>query len=137
MLIIDVIKGLVVKHFKFNKNSDVEKTATLIVKGLRNFHYSTIVPCESNINHSEDKGFYFFTWDIPFYKKLWYMITGRYPIIVDIRVKDNCKIALTVNGRTTCFDGSAVAENNTSEAIEVLEIDISSDIISFRTKRNQ
>lgn len=136
MLIIDVIKGLVIKHFKFNKNSDVDKTATLIVKGLRNFRYSTIVPCETNLTNNENKGFYFFTWDIPFYKKLWYMITGRYPIIVDVRVKD-CKIALTVNGRTTCFEGSAIAEKDTSDAIDVLEIDISSDIISFRTKRNQ
>lgn len=136
MLIVEVIKGLIGKHFKFTKTSDVDKTATLIVKGLRNFHYSEIVPCESNITHSENKGFYFFTWDIPFYKKLWYMITGRYPIIVDIKAID-CNILLTVNGRVTSFEGSAIAEKNTPEAIDILEIDISSDIISFRTKRNQ
>lgn len=136
MVVIELIKGLVGKHFDFTKTSDVDKTATLIVKELRNFRHSEVIPCESNVNHSESKGFYFFTWDIPFYKKLCYMITGRYPIIVDIKVID-CKILLTVNGRVTSFEGSAIAEKNTSEAIDALEIDISSDIISFRTKRNQ
>lgn len=130
MLVLDVVKSLIRLNFKPIEEDVLEKASEFIITDLKYFR-------SSKINHEDDdnflattKGFSFFTWEIPTYKKLWYMITNRYPIISDIcvRVVEN-ELVVNVNGRRRTFK---LKDKNVDYTPVKLEIDISSNIISYK-----
>lgn len=138
MKLSELIEKLFTKYFYLNNESDIVVLIDTITHGLQGFAISEISDNDTAIlsvlnSSGNDKGFYFFRWDINLYKKMWYMITNRYPIIVDIKESSD-KLILSVNGRHLLLDGVIKPNTNLSKG-SALEIDISSDIISFCVRR--
>lgn len=131
MLIIDLIKTIVKENFNELPEDDLTEISEFIVSGVKHFDKNIVkVPVVDSYKPNKNKGFYFFKWNISFYKKLWFMFLGRYPIISDIKLPNNDdKLHVTVNGRKRKFKIPKSQQNNIN-----LEIDISTNVISYSTR---
>ena len=133
---------LIDRYFEFNNEEELKETTNIIVEGLKNLENSNVTFSNSIIIQQlnlvgKDRGIVFFDWDISTCLKLYYLITGKYPRIINISIKDD-GIIVKVNSKTHRFLGKPTEKFKLDDVIvDRLEIDISDNYIKFILKEKE
>lgn len=133
---------LINRYFIFNNEGELDETITLIVKGLKNLEHSNVTFSNSMILRQlnlkgNDIGLVFLEWNISATRRIFYLMTCKYPRMVNLSIRGNM-VLLRVNGTKRQFLGEPTAQfkiNN--EMADRLEIDISDNFVKFSLKEKE
>lgn len=133
------LSKLINRYFKFNNEQELNDTIAVIVKGLKNLENSNVFVSNSMVVKQlnligKDKGLVFFEWDISTIRKLFYLITCRYPRMINLSIKGDM-ILLKVNNTKHQYLGNATKHFTVDDNLaKRLEIDISDNFIKFNLR---
>lgn len=136
------LSKLIDRYFIFNTENELNETIDIIVRGLKNLENSNVIFSNSTVIQQlnlvgKDRGLVFFEWDISVARKIFYLLTGKYPRIISLSIR-NGGILVKVNNTRHHFKGNVTDKFKINDELaDRLEIDISDNFIKFSLKEKE